>query len=84
MTDRHLEICVIDHTSGLLFEWNGNRTVNVFDAHEYVKCMLGGGNPNTFDMYMFGEIGHQNSGEDFIASVRDHLDLEEADAEETG
>ena len=72
---RDLEVCVIEKTSGLLFEWGGGQTVNVFDANEYVKCMLNGSTPKTFDAYMMGE--DKPGYEDFISSVHEHLDLDD-------
>lgn len=78
--DAHdLEVCVVDKKTGMLFVWGGGQTVNIYDANEYVRCMLNGfaDEPNTFGMYMmeFGGVG----AEDFIASVHEHLMEEDGD-----
>ncbi len=75
VNDRDLEICVIEKVTGLLFEWNGSETVNVYDALEYTRKMMTGEVPNCFDAYMLGM--DKPSAEDFIASVTDHLDLDD-------
>jgi len=70
---RDLEVCVIEKTSGLLFEWGGGQTVNLYDVHEYTTCILNGTVPKCLDAYMMGE--DKPTYEDFISSVHDHLDL---------
>lgn len=79
MSERDLEVCVIEKVTGLLFEWNGSQTVNVYDALEYTRKMMTGETPKCFDSYMIGSGMPTNddkpTAEDFVASVIDHLDL---------
>jgi len=74
-----LEVCVLDYTTGMLYVWNGSQTVNVYDAFEYTKAMLSGGTPNTFDVYTLAD--ENSTAEDFIASVREHVDEGDEDGE---
>ena len=76
-----LEICVIDKTTGMLYEWNGNHTVNVFDANEYVKCMLNGETPKTYDVWVMSSC---RGADDFVSSVIDHTTEGEEDETEGG
>jgi len=73
--EHSLEVCVIDYTTGMLYIWNGSQTVNAYDAYEYTKCMLMGKSCNCFDAYMLAD--EKPSVEDFIASVREHVDGED-------
>ena len=83
---RDLEVCVIEKTSGLLFEWGGHQTVNIYDSYEYVEKMLNNSTEplSTFGMFMLG--GEKPTYEDFISGVHDHLDLIDGSegGEETG
>lgn len=70
-----LEICVIYSSVGLIYEWNGSQTVNVYRLVDYAHSCYGGERsppPQPLRMWMM-EL-EKPTAEDFIASVKEHIE----------
>lgn len=68
-----LQVCVIDTETGLLYEWNNSKTVNVFESLEYAAGLWSSVSeaPVTQDMWTMSEC---SDATDFISSVADHIE----------
>lgn len=70
-----LEICVIDKETGLLYEWNGARTINIYNLYQYAMTTLHDYPPKNatdkfgFDMWTLSE----DTITEFVDSVERHV-----------
>jgi hypothetical protein len=73
-----MEICIIDKSTGFLYEWSMGRTVNVYTADAYGYARARGLIPrNCIDHYGYDvwtiSCDHEPTIQDFMDSVFNHL-----------
>lgn len=70
-----LNICIIDDETGLVYEWNGSKSVNIFNVIDYSRrTMFGGPQRNVTDRFGFEMwTMSEDTVAEFVDSVERHV-----------